>query len=795
METSYVQTFGSFVRNGKYPLEADYIFNSVEALKEWEQRNRKYLHEGLFKVVITEDTQTLYWYYNGSFTPLLNADSLDKLVELLGDSELHGSLRDLLKDLQAGYNSRLKAIQQELDQTQNGVGLNGDGSFDQLSMKNTNYLDGSRSVIEALKALDRAVVNGGSTPVGDLSLTWEDNKIKLLQGEEVISEIDGTDFIKDGMLDRVALNQSSKILTLIFNTDSGKQNIPIDLSTIIKAYDGSNVILTPFSIPQNYTAPSTGDSVNTIAGKFAAGISNLQYQLDNQVVTSVNGQKGNVVIPTPTIPTKVSAFENDANYLTEHQSLENYYTKPEVDQAIDEKITGGAVDLSNYYNKGEIDTKFADIEFPEDYIVSGTQTTTSAADGGNNVFTFTTKEGTTKTFVVKNGSKGSQGIQGPKGDAFTYDDFTTDQLALLKGEKGDQGIQGEIGPKGDKGDPGKDGTGISLKSSQEECTEVGDAYLATNGHIMIWNGSSFTDGGEIKGPKGDQGEQGPKGDTGAQGPAGTAAGFGTPTATVDANTGTPSVTVTATGANTAKVFNFNFKNLKGEKGDQGERGLQGVQGAKGDAGDSAKLAIGTVQSGASAAATITGTAPNYVLNLTLPKGEKGDPGDGSDVDLSSYYTKTEVDGQLNTVVTNFNSYKNGVQTNIEDLYNNVNTLKTTEPLVIHLSGTAEPYTISEEERDLLFSDAGTSRPVFLKLVDSASAGAHPVSVGKLANSTIQLIYLGNNTRVSYSIQPNSLDVQRTTTTIITDHIKGAVLTQTEFDNLSTKNSNYLYIVK
>ena len=59
----------------------------------------------------------------------------------------------------------------------------------------------------------------------------------------------------------------------------------------------------------------------------------------------------------------------------------------------------------------------------------------------------------------------------------------------------------------------------------------------------------------------------PRGD---KGDTGEAAGFGTPTATIDANVGTPSVTVTASGADTAKVFNFDFKNLKGEKGDKGD---------------------------------------------------------------------------------------------------------------------------------------------------------------------------------------------------------------------------------
>lgn len=36
----------------------------------------------------------------------------------------------------------------------------------------------------------------------------------------------------------------------------------------------------------------------------------------------------------PTVPTNVSAFNNDAGYLTQHQSLANYYTKSETNSAI-----------------------------------------------------------------------------------------------------------------------------------------------------------------------------------------------------------------------------------------------------------------------------------------------------------------------------------------------------------------------------------------------------------------------------------------------------------------------------
>lgn len=83
------------------------------------------------------------------------------------------------------------------------------------------------------------------------------------------------------------------------------------------------------------------------------------------------------------------------------------------------------------------------------------------------------------------GPKGEQGDPGPKGDAFTYSDFTQEQLAGLKGPKGDTGETGPRGPQGEQGPTG------------------------------------------AKGDAGQQGPQGPKGDTGDPGPQGPA-GVGVP---------------------------------------------------------------------------------------------------------------------------------------------------------------------------------------------------------------------------------------------------------------------------
>ena len=67
--SQYSETIGSFIRTGNYPLEANYIFESEEALKQFysDPVAATTLHEGLFKIVKTgaNDKQALYWVVNG----------------------------------------------------------------------------------------------------------------------------------------------------------------------------------------------------------------------------------------------------------------------------------------------------------------------------------------------------------------------------------------------------------------------------------------------------------------------------------------------------------------------------------------------------------------------------------------------------------------------------------------------------------------------------------------------------------------------------------------------------------
>lgn len=124
--------------------------------------------------------------------------------------------------------------------------------------------------------------------------------------------------------------------------------------------------------------------------------------------------------------------------------------------------------------------------------------------------------------------------------------------------------RGPAGPQGEKGDTGEAaGFGVPV-ITVDDTTGTPSATVEASGPDTA-KVFTFAFSG-LKGETGPQGEQGPQGETGTQGPQGTAAGFGEATASVDGSTGTPDVTVSVSGPDTAKVFDFQFSGLKGETG-------------------------------------------------------------------------------------------------------------------------------------------------------------------------------------------------------------------------------------
>ena len=182
-------------------------------------------------------------------------------------------------------------------------------------------------------------------------------------------------------------------------------------------------------------------------------------------------------------------------------------------------------------------------------------------------------------------------------------------LASLKGEPGAAGASGKDGENGKT------------------------PYVGDNGNWYI--GADDT-GKPSRGAKGDKGEKGEKGDTGAQGIQGEKGDTGAqgPQGAAGADGKTPYVGDNGNWFVGSDDTGKPSRGEKGEPGSPGARGEPGSPGAKGDKGDpgaTPNLTIGsvtTLEAGQNATASMGGTAESPVLNLGIPRGAKGEPGQG-----------------------------------------------------------------------------------------------------------------------------------------------------------------------
>lgn len=199
-----------------------------------------------------------------------------------------------------------------------------------------------------------------------------------------------------------------------------------------------------------------------------------------------------------------------------------------------------------------------------------------------------------------------------------FDGTEAEWLASLKGAPGAPGTNGKDGENGEtpyvgengnwyigaddtgkpsrgaKGEPGRDGVTPTFSIESVETGEPGtDADVTMTGDAPN-HGLKFVIPRGNKGDKGDTGSPGAKGD-------------------------------------------------KGEPGAKGEPGSPGAKGDKGDTGATPNLTIGTVttlEAGQNATASMGGTAESPVLNLGIPRGAKGEPGQGG---AGAYYVKLDGD--------------------------------------------------------------------------------------------------------------------------------------------------------
>ena len=246
-----------------------------------------------------------------------------------------------------------------------------------------------------------------------------------------------------------------------------------------------------------------------------------------------------------------------------------------------------------------------------------------------------TKSGTDDEPIFDFAFDNIKGEKGEQGEAFTYDDFTPEQLKALKGEKGDisnisvtataddtssdtptvdvtkSGTIAEPmfdfafhGLKGQKGDTGEKGADGFTPTITENADNTDNSYK-----LDITNSNGTITTPNLKGEKGNKGDDGVTPNISMS-------------ASVDETIGIPSIKVTKGGTVTAPTFDLAISGIKGEKGEQG---IQGETGKNGTDGFSPTIV-----------ADSTNTADSYKLDITTKdgtittpnlKGEKGDKGE------------------------------------------------------------------------------------------------------------------------------------------------------------------------
>lgn len=108
--SQYSEMMGSFIRTGNYPMEANYVFPTEAALKEFysDPINATTIHKGLFKIVENggDGKQALYWVVQKQTN-----DELEfvKLIENIDINNINEQLEDLQTRLEEEIDNRKKS--------------------------------------------------------------------------------------------------------------------------------------------------------------------------------------------------------------------------------------------------------------------------------------------------------------------------------------------------------------------------------------------------------------------------------------------------------------------------------------------------------------------------------------------------------------------------------------------------------------------------------------------------------------------------------------------------------------
>lgn len=273
--SQYSETIGSFIRTGDYPLEANYIFATEDALKAFfdDPLNKVTLHKGLLKVVEADENgkQALYWV-----TETDGELQFEKLITDIDIESLDTEVASLLNTLNKEIEDR-KAADIELLGTDD---------------KSTLAYDSIYDLAEALTALQDSV-SKLKTQSEEADATLK----KELQATVGTEETDIVEYLKT--LDYPSLTKVSealhKFLDTIDEEDNTINTLP-EIQEFLKGYEYTHNLYEclqdlwdkiegdPTPTTQFRTLRGIQDFVETLASATTNRDNNLQTELDQTQV-------------------------------------------------------------------------------------------------------------------------------------------------------------------------------------------------------------------------------------------------------------------------------------------------------------------------------------------------------------------------------------------------------------------------------------------------------------------------------------------------------------------------------
>lgn len=283
--SQYSEMMGSFIRTGNYPIEANYIFPTEAALKEFytDPINATTLHKGLLKIVENggDGKQALYWVVKKQtndeleFVKLIENIDIDTITEQL--ESLSEKLAEEIKNRKDGET----ALWGTNDPTNVPEDLN---SILDLSIAVTDLIKTVNDIHNELIDADKSIKN----------------EVKALAGTE---QDDVVEYLKT--LPYKSLTEAATALNKFLNTtdsESTQINTLPELKFFLEGYTDTqklhNVLLdlkgeisgTPLPSKQFETLRAIEDFVRVMKTDLESTDKNLQSELDNtQIGVGLSG--------------------------------------------------------------------------------------------------------------------------------------------------------------------------------------------------------------------------------------------------------------------------------------------------------------------------------------------------------------------------------------------------------------------------------------------------------------------------------------------------------------------------